>query len=135
MKEAAEKALEAKFKEFFLAQMAEQQQSGLLWINLSQEVGQQQMVTMMPLLVLAQANTTCALSSVASTTSQPYLVDCISVSTTCLLLYPAGRVGKMKEVAKAQVDPVGGSFEGNSDPAPICLRTSATSPQIKLWGS
>jgi hypothetical protein len=40
MKEAAEKALEAKFKEFFLAQMAEHQQSGLLWINPSQKVGQ-----------------------------------------------------------------------------------------------
>jgi hypothetical protein len=28
------------------------------------------------------------------------------------LLYPIGRVGKTKEVAKAQVDPVGGLFEG-----------------------
>jgi hypothetical protein len=33
MKEVAEKELEAKFKEFFLAQMAEQQQSRLLWIT------------------------------------------------------------------------------------------------------
>jgi hypothetical protein len=40
MKEAVVKALEAMFKETFLAQMAEQQ-SELLWINPSQEVGQQ----------------------------------------------------------------------------------------------
>jgi hypothetical protein len=112
MKEAAKKALEAKFKEFFLEQMAEQQRSGLLWINPSQEVSQQQMVTM-PHPVLAQANTASAQSSVASTGAQPYPVDYISISTACLLLYPVGRAGKMKKVAKAQVDPVGGSFEGN----------------------
>jgi hypothetical protein len=41
MKAVPEKALEAKFIEFFLAQMVEQQQSRLLWINPSQEVGQQ----------------------------------------------------------------------------------------------
>jgi hypothetical protein len=100
MKEAAEKALEARFREFFLAQIAEQQPSGLLWTNPSQEVGQQQMVTMPPP-VLAQANTSCAQSSVASTTAQTYPVDCVSISTPCLLLYPVGRAGKMKEVAKA----------------------------------
>jgi hypothetical protein len=33
--------MEAKFKEFFLAQMAGQQQFRLLWINPSQKVGQQ----------------------------------------------------------------------------------------------
>jgi hypothetical protein len=41
MKEVVEKALEAKFKDFFLAHMVEQHQSGLLLINPSQEVGQQ----------------------------------------------------------------------------------------------
>jgi hypothetical protein len=55
-------------------------------------------------------------SSVASTTTQPYLEDCISVSTPYLLLYLVGRAGKMKKVAKVQVDPVGGSFEGNPIP-------------------
>ena len=54
MKEAAEKALQDKFRDFFLAQMAEQQQSRLLWIAPSQEVGQQQMV-MMPPPVLAHS--------------------------------------------------------------------------------
>jgi hypothetical protein len=73
------------------------------------------MVTMPPP-VLAQANTTCARRSVASTIAQPYPVDCISVSTPCLFLYPVGRAGKTKEVAKALVDPVGGSFEGNPIP-------------------
>jgi hypothetical protein len=57
-----------------------------------------------------------AQSSVASTTAQPYLEDCISISTPCLLLYPIGRARKTNEVAKAQVDPVGGSFEGNPIP-------------------
>jgi hypothetical protein len=84
----------------------QQQQSGVLWINPWQEVGQQQIV-MMPPPVLAQANTTCAQSSVASTIAQPYPIDCITSTTPCLLLYPIGRAGKTKEVAKAHVDPVG----------------------------
>jgi hypothetical protein len=79
-KEAAEKALKSKFREYFQATVVEEQQSGLLWFNPSQEVGQQQMVRMPPL-VLGQANTACAQSSVASTTTQPYPVDCISVTT------------------------------------------------------
>jgi hypothetical protein len=33
MREAVEKALENKFKEFFMTTIAEQLQSGLLWIN------------------------------------------------------------------------------------------------------
>jgi hypothetical protein len=70
MKEAAEKALEAKFKEFFLAHMAEQQQSKLLWINSSQEGGETTDGNDAPP-VLAQANTACAQSSVISTTTQP----------------------------------------------------------------
>jgi hypothetical protein len=89
------------------------------------------MVTMPPP-VLAQANTACDQSSVTSTTAHPYPVDCISASTPCLLLYPFGRAGKTKEVAKAQVDSIGGLFEGNPIPPTICMHTSATSPQIKL---
>jgi hypothetical protein len=69
------------------------------------------MVTMPPL-VLAQANMACAESSVASTTAQPYSVDCISITTPFLLLYPINRAGKTKEVAKAQVYPGGHLFEG-----------------------
>jgi hypothetical protein len=64
-------------------------------------------MVMMPPPVVAQANTACAQSSVASTTAQPYPVDCISISTSCLLPYPVGRAGKRKVVAKAQVEPVG----------------------------
>jgi hypothetical protein len=112
MKEAAEKALEAKFKEFFLAQMAGQQQFRLLWINPSQKVGQQQMV-MTPPPILSQVNLACAQSSVASTTAQLYPIDCISVTTPCLLLYLIDRAGKTKEIAKAQVYPGGVLFEGN----------------------
>jgi hypothetical protein len=36
MKEAEEKALGSKFREYFRAAVAEEQQSGLLWINPSQ---------------------------------------------------------------------------------------------------
>jgi hypothetical protein len=36
---AAENAMQAKFKDLFMATLAEQQQSGLLMFNLSQEVG------------------------------------------------------------------------------------------------
>ena len=95
--------------------MVEQQQSKLLWIAPSQELGQQQMV-MMPPPVLAHANTACSQSSVASTTAQTYLVDCITRTTPYLLLYPIGKAGKTREVAKAQVDPVGGLFEGKPIP-------------------
>jgi hypothetical protein len=73
-------------------------------------------MVMMPPLVLAQVNTACAQSSVASTTTQPYLVDCISVTTPCFLLYPIGRAGKTKEVAKAQVYSGGVLFEGKPIP-------------------
>jgi hypothetical protein len=73
-------------------------------------------MVMMPPPVLSQANTACAQSSVASTTTQPYPVDCISVTTPCLLLYPIGRDGKTKEVAKAQVYPGEGLFEGKPIP-------------------
>jgi hypothetical protein len=115
MKEVDEKALESKFRELFRAAVVEEQHSRLLSINPSQEVGQQQMV-MMPPPVLGQANTTCAQSSVSSTIAQPYLVDCISVTTPCLLLYSIGGAGKTKEAAKAQVYPVGGLFEGKPIP-------------------
>jgi len=85
-------------------------------INVSQEVGLQQMVVMPPP-VLGQASLACAQSSVASTTAQQYPVDTIMSTTPCLLLYPVGRVGKTKEVAKAQVHPARGLFEGK--PIPI----------------
>ena len=116
MIEAAEQVAEPKFKEM-LAQIAEQQQSRQIWMNLLQ-LGQQQsgqMVTM-PAPVLAQVNTTCAQSSVASTIAQPYPVDCITSTAPCMLLYPIGRATKTKEVAKAHMDPVGGLFEGKPFP-------------------
>ena len=97
---AAESAMEARFKDLFFATLVEQQQSGRLMIPISQEVGQQQMVVMPPP-VLVQASSACAQSSVASTTAQQYPVDTIMTITSCLLLYPVGRVGKTKEVAKA----------------------------------
>jgi hypothetical protein len=56
MKEAPKRALESKFREFFQAAVVEEQQFGLLWINLSQEVGPQQMMIMPPP-ILGQANT------------------------------------------------------------------------------
>jgi hypothetical protein len=98
MREAAEKALHEKFKDLFMATLAKQQQSGLLWFNLSQEVGQQQMV--MPPPVLGHMSM-CAQSSVTLTIAQSYPMDTIMSTTPCLLLYPIGRVGKIKEVAKA----------------------------------
>ena len=104
---AAEKAAESKFKEIF-AQIAEQQ-SG-------------QLVTMPPP-VLAQSNSTCAQSSVASTTAQPYPVDSVTSTTPCMLLYPIGRAKKTKEVAKAHVDTVGALFEGKPiPPLYACVR-------------
>ena len=74
MIQGAEKAAESNFKAMF-AQLAEQQ-SGQIWMSPLQLGKQQsgQMVTMPPL-VLAQANMSCAQSSVASTTAQPYPVD------------------------------------------------------------
>jgi hypothetical protein len=62
MKEAAEKALQSKFREYFQAAVQEEQESGLIFINPLQEVVQQQMVRMPPP-VLGQAQ-----SSVISTT-------------------------------------------------------------------
>ena len=57
------------------------------------------------------------LKGVASTTAPPYPVDCITSTTPCLLLYPIGRARKIKEVAKAQVDLVGGLYEGKPIPS------------------
>ena len=110
MIQVADKATESKFKEMF-AQLTEQQ-SGQIWMNPLQ-LGQQQsgqMVTMPPPIV-APVNTACAQSSVASTTAQPYPVDCLTNTTPCMLLYPIGRAGKTKEVAKAHMDPVAGLFD------------------------
>jgi len=107
---AAESAMEARFKDLFFATLAEQQQSGRLMIPVSQEV-------VMPQAVLGQASSACAQSSVASITAQQYPVDTIMTITPCLLLYPVGRAGKTKEVAKAQVHPARGLFEGK--PIPI----------------
>ena len=107
MIQAAEQAAESKFREMF-AQIVEHQ-SG-------------QIVTMPPP-VLAQSNSTCAQSSVASTTAQPYPVDSVTSNTPCLLLYPIGRAGKTKEVAKAHVDPAGALFEGKPiSPLYACVR-------------
>jgi hypothetical protein len=39
LQEAAEEALKSKFRQYFQAAVAEEQQSRLLWINPSQEVG------------------------------------------------------------------------------------------------
>jgi hypothetical protein len=97
---AVENVMQAKFKDLFMATLAEQQQLGLLMFNPSQEVGQQQMVVMQPL-VLGQASPACAQSNAACTTAQQYPMDTIMSITPCLLLYPIGRAGKTKEVAKA----------------------------------
>ena len=83
MIQAADQVAESKFREMF-GQIAEQQ-SGKI-------------VTMPPP-VLAQSNSTCAQSNVASTIAQPYSVDSVTSTTPCMLLYPIGRVGKTKEVA------------------------------------
>ena len=105
--EAAEIAMEAKFKDLLRATVVDQQ-SGLLLFNLAQEVGQNQLVVMpAPPPVLAQPST-CAQSSVALTAGELYPVDRITTTTPCLLLYPVGRAEKTKEVAKALVEPVGG---------------------------
>ena len=123
MIEAAEQVAESKFKEI-LAQIAEQQQSRQLWMN-PLLLGQQQsgQLVAMPPPVCAQANTTCAQSSVASTTAQPFPVDSITCTTLCMLLYPIGRAGKTKEVAKAHVDPFWGLFEGKPiPPLYACVR-------------
>ena len=105
---AAENAMQAKFKDLLRATLAKQQQSGIPLLNPSQEVGQQQMVAMpAPPPVLGQSSS-CAQSSVASTTGEPYPVDRIMGTTLCLLLYPIGRNGKTKEVAKAQVETIVG---------------------------
>ena len=112
---AAKIAMEAKFKDLLRATVVDQQ-SGLLLFNSVQEVGQNQLVVMpAPPPVLAQPST-CAQRSAASTTGELYPVDRITTSTPCLLLYPIGRAGKTKEVAKALVEPVGGLFEGKPVP-------------------
>ena len=77
----------------------------------------------MPPPVLAQSNSTCAQSNVASTIAQPYSVDSVTSTTPCMLLYPISRVGKTKEVAKAHVDPAGALFEGKTiPPLYACVR-------------
>ena len=48
--------------------------------------------------------------------AQPHPVDSVISTTPCMLLYPIGRVGKTKEVAKAHVDPAGALFEGKPIP-------------------
>ena len=93
---AAEIAMEAKFKDLLRATVVDQQ-SGLLLFNSAQEVGQNQLVVMpAPPPVLAQPST-CAQSSVASTTGELYPVDRITTTTPYLLLYPIGRAGKTKK--------------------------------------
>ena len=88
-------AVEAKFKDLLRATVVDQQ-SGLLLFNSAQEVGQNQLVVMpAPPPVLAQPST-CAQSSVASTTGELYPVDRITTTTPCLLLYLIGRAGKTK---------------------------------------
>ena len=134
MIEAAEQVAESKFKEI-LAQIAEQQQSGQLWMNLLL-LGQQQsgQLVAMPPPVCAQANTTCAQSSVASTTAQPFSVDSITCTTPCMLLYPIGRAGKTKEVAKGARGSFLGFIRGKTNPTSICMRASAGVIKIKLCG-
>ena len=44
-------------------------------------------------------------------------MDTITSITLYLLLYPIGRAGKTKEVAKAKVHPTRGLFEGKPIPA------------------
>ena len=88
---AAENVIHAKFKDMLRAALAEQhQQPGLIMFNPSQEVGQQQMVVMAPL-VIGRASSACAQSSAALNTAEPYPVDAITSITPCLLLYPIGR--------------------------------------------
>ena len=89
---------------------------GQLLFNSVQEVGQNQLVVMPALPPVLALPSTCAQSSVASTTGELYPVDRITTTTPCLLLYLIGRAGKIKEVAKALVEPVGGLFEGKPVP-------------------
>ena len=96
-----------------------------------QEVGQQQLVAVAPP-VIGRASSACAQSSAASNTTLPYPVDAITSITPCLLLYPVGRAGKTKEVARARVHPAGSLFEGNPTPAPICVRRSGGTLEINL---
>jgi len=89
------------------------------------QVGQQQSDQMatMPPPVLVPANTAYAQNSVASTTAQPYPVNCITNTIPCMLLYPISRAGKTREVAKAHVDPVAGLFDGKPiPPLYACVR-------------
>ena len=73
-------------------------------------------MVVLPPLVLGQASPACAQSNATSTTTQPYPVDTITSITLCILLYLVGRAGKTKEVAKAQVHPARGLFEGKPIP-------------------
>ena len=96
--------MQVKFKDMLRAALAEQ------------EVGQQQLAAVAPPLI-GRASLACAQSSAASNTALPYLVDAITSITQCLLLYPVGRAGKTKEVARARVHPARYLFEGNPIPA------------------
>ena len=66
--------------------------------------------------VIGRASSACAQSSATSNTALLYLVDAITSITPCLLLYPVGRAGKTKEVARARVHPARSLFEGNPTP-------------------
>ena len=94
---AAEHAMQAKFKDMLRAALAEQ------------EVGQQQLVAVATP-VIGRVSSACAQSSAASNTALPYPVNAITSITPCLLLYPVGRAGKTKEVARARVHPAGNLF-------------------------
>ena len=87
-------------------------------------------MVVMPPPVLGQASSACAQSSVALTTAQQYPVDTIMSTTPCLLLYPVGRAGKTKEVAKAQVHLARGLFEGK--PIPIGYACVQVEQLLKL---
>ena len=97
IKEAAEKALQARFSDYFAAALAEQQQRQMI----TQPSVTNNLMVMQPpqLLTGATASTICP-SSVASTSAEPYAVDDITVDTPCSLHIPIGRSGKTKEAAK-----------------------------------
>jgi hypothetical protein len=70
LQEAADEALKSKFRQYFRAAIAEEQQSEPLLINPSQEVGQQQMV-MIPLPVLATDGSLDCFSDIAKSWKSP----------------------------------------------------------------
>nr|TKW25490.1 hypothetical protein SEVIR_3G123500v2 [Setaria viridis] len=109
LREAVEKALQTRFKDFLLATLVEQQQSG--------EANIQMPMVMMSHPLQGQADTPVyAPSSVGSMIAQPNPIDSICISTPWSLHIPVGRAGKTKEVAKGLAIPVGGLFEGKPIP-------------------